>query len=224
MSSTTGMNLKNRREKEKLERHEEILDAAERVFFHKSFEHSTMDEIAREAQLSRALLYVYFRDKLAIMRGIMLRAGRSLQGRFEQALQQHHTGLMQIEGIGHAYHAFSREEPDYFDVLTSVTTLPGPETMDAQIMAMDHCRERINDIMVEALRNGLRDGSINPQYVTDPLQTAFFLQGALHGVIMQTRGPKSALSTYPDAHQLVLYTISMLTRSMQNNTSVLSSR
>jgi hypothetical protein len=139
-------------------------------------------------------------------------------------LQQHHTGLMQIEGIGHAYHAFSREEPDYFDVLTSVTTLPGPETMDAQIMAMDHCRERINDIMVEALRNGLRDGSINPQYVTDPLQTAFFLQGALHGVIMQTRGPKSALSTYPDARQLVLYTISMLTRSMQNDNAVLSSR
>lgn len=211
------MNLKTRRDKEKQERHEEILDAAERVFFQKNFENSTMDEIAREARLSRALLYVYFKDKLAIMRGIMLRAGQSLQTRFENALIQNQTGLLQIEGIGHAYHAFSLEEPNYFDVLTSVTTFPGPETVDAQIMAMDQCRERVNEIMVQALRNGLSDGSISPQSVTDPLQTAFFLQGALHGVIMQTRGPKSVSSTYPDSHQLVLYTISMLTRSMQND-------
>ncbi|MDP1756462.1 MAG: helix-turn-helix domain-containing protein, partial [Pseudohongiella sp.] len=36
---------------EKLERHEEILDAAERVFFQKNYEQSTMDDIAREAHL-----------------------------------------------------------------------------------------------------------------------------------------------------------------------------
>lgn len=211
------MNLRNRREKEKLERYEEILDAAERVFFRKNFEHSTMDDIAREAQLSRALLYVYFKDKLAIMRGIMLRAGQSLLARFEQALLENQSGLMQIEGIGHAYHVFSREQPDYFDVLTSVATLPGPETADEQLIAMDGCRERITAIMVEALQNGLTDGSISPHSVKDPLQTSFFLQGALHGVIMQTRRPKTQTSTYPDAQQLVLYTLSMLTRSMQSS-------
>lgn len=209
------MTLKKRREMEKLERHEEILDAAERVFFQKSYEQSTMDDIAREAQLSRALLYVYFKDKAAIMRGIMLRAGTSLQNRFEHALQQNPTGLEQIEGIGHAYHAFSIEEPHYFDVLTSVTTFPSPETEDGQMQAMEFCRERINKIMVDALYNGLRDGSVSATQVPDPLQTAFYMQGALHGVIMQTRGPKSALSTYPDGLQLIRYTIAMLTVSVK---------
>lgn len=209
------MTLKKRREMEKLERHEEILDAAEQVFFHKSYEQSTMDDIAREARLSRALLYVYFKDKAAIMRGIMLRAGNALQTRFEHALQQSPTGLEQIEGIGHAYHAFSIEEPHYFDVLTSVTTFPGPETDDGQMQAMEFCRERINSIMVDALENGLRDGSISRSQVPDPLQAAFYLQGALHGVIMQTRGPKSELSTYPDGPKLIRYTIAMLTVSVK---------
>lgn len=88
--------LKKRREMEKLERHEEILDAAEKIFFLKSYEQSTMDDIAREAHLSRALLYVYFKDKAAIMRAIMLRAGQSLQARFENALHACECGLTQI--------------------------------------------------------------------------------------------------------------------------------
>lgn len=209
------MTLKTRREMEKLGRHEEILDAAEQVFFKKSYEQTTMDEIARAARLSRALLYVYFKDKPAIMRGIMLRAGNSLQARFEKPMQQFSTGLAQIEGIGHAYHAFSVEEPDYFDVLTSATTFPGPEQVDEQLLAMNRCRERVNEIMVEALENGIKDGSVSPEQVPDPLQTAFYLQGALHGVIMQTRGPKSAHSSYPVGHDLILYTISMLTLSVK---------
>lgn len=209
------MTLKTRREMEKLGRHEEILDAAEKVFFSKSYEQATMDEIARAARLSRALLYVYFKDKTDIMRGIMLRAGNALQARFEKPLTLFTTGLEQIEGIGHAYHAFSEEEPDYFDVLTSVTTFPGPDTVDEQLLAMDSCRERINDIMVEALKTGIRDGSISADKVPDPLQTAFYLQGALHGVIMQTRGPKSAQTNYPVGKDLILYTVAMLTLSVK---------
>ncbi len=209
------MSLKTRREIAKLERHEEILDAAERVFFQKSYEQSTMDDIAREARLSRALLYVYFKDKSAIMRGIMLRAGLALQARFEKTFHECKTGLQQMEGIGHAYHAFSVEEPNYFDVLTSVTTFPGPGIEDEQMLAMDKCRECVNQLMVLALENGIEDGSISSQQVPDPLLTAFYLQGALHGVIMQTRLSTSTTTSYPDGENLILYTIEMLTLSIK---------
>ena len=211
MCKTTNV---SRRQREKLERHETILDAAEQVFFRKGFDQTTMDEIARAAQLSRALLYVYFRDKNAIMRGVMLRAATSLRARFENAVATCASGEQQIEGIGHAYYAFSVEEPDYFDVLTNVTTFPEPEAPDDQLVAMNHCREAINGSMVRALENGIRDGSLSAGQIPDPLQTAFFLQGALHGVIMQTHGPKSEFSAYPDPRQLIQYTISMLTAAI----------
>ncbi|MEX0737851.1 MAG: TetR/AcrR family transcriptional regulator [Pseudohongiella sp.] len=209
------MTVRRRRAKEKQERHDEILDAAELTFFEKGYEQTSMDDIARAAQLSRALLYVYFKDKAAIMRGVMLRAAQSLQRRFECAMAAGDTGVAQIEGIGHAYHAFSVDEANYFDVLTSMATFPGPDETDAQLLAMDHCRERVNDLMVQALQNGIRDGSLSAVHINNPLQTAFYLQGALHGVIMQTRGAKSPQGSYPEAHDLIKYTIAMLTNSIE---------
>ena len=49
---------------------ETILDAAELVFSEKGYERTSMDDIARTAALSRALLYVYFKDKAAIHSGM----------------------------------------------------------------------------------------------------------------------------------------------------------
>lgn len=209
------MTLKARREREKQERYEEIVDAAEKVFFSKSYEQTSMDEIARAAGLSRALLYVYFKDKSAIMRGVMLRAAQSLQRRFAQALEHGASGVEQIEGIGHAYHAFSTEEPDYFDVMTTIATFPGPDNTDQQLQSLDSCRESVNDLMVRALLNGMQDSTLDAASIVNPLQTAFYLQGALHGVIMQTRGPKSQMTAYPDPQDLIKYTIAMLTASIR---------
>ena len=48
--------LKTRREKEKQARYDSILDAAELVFSEKGYERTSMDDIARTAALSRALL------------------------------------------------------------------------------------------------------------------------------------------------------------------------
>jgi len=210
-----GMTLKARREREKQERYGEILDAAEQVFFNKSYEQTSMDEIARAAGLSRALLYVYFKDKSAIMRGIMLRAAQCLQRRFADALAKGANGVQQIENIGHAYHAFSLEKPDYFDVMTTIATFPGPDAVDEQLLALGSCRQRINGLMVEALVNDVQDGSLNEENVSNPLQTAFYLQGALLGVIMQSRGPKSTQAGYPDPSDLIKYTICMLTASIR---------
>ena len=209
------MILKSRRAKEKQERAESILDAAESVFFKKGFNHTTMDEIAQSAGLSRALLYVYFTDKSAIMRAIMLRAAEEMESRFEQALRAGKNGLAQIDGIGHAYYAFSSEASDYFDVLTELNTFPMPAEADEQMRRLDCSREEITSLMVKALENGLADGTVNPERVRDTLQTAYYLQGALHGVIMQTRRRTSVDHKYPDSKALVLYTIGMLTESMR---------
>ncbi|WP_237133956.1 TetR/AcrR family transcriptional regulator [Pseudohongiella sp. O18] len=203
-----------RRERDRLRRHNDILDAAEEVFFKKGVEQTTMDDIARAAALSRALLYVYFADKLAIWRGIVLRAGTALRLRFERALASSDSGVGQIMAIGEAYYMFSCESPEYFDVLTSVSTLPEPDQPDPQAAEMDVCREHINQCMVQALVNGLEDGTLSRQRIDDPLQTAFYLQGALHGVIMQTRSGKSRLSTSEDSDKLIRYTIHRLTVSI----------
>lgn len=209
------MEISARRDKEKQIRRESILDAAELIFFSKGFANSSMEEIAKQAQLSRPLLYVYFNDKAAIMRGVMLRAARTLEEYFSRALETGANGMQQIEGIGHSYYAFSKEQINYFNVLTQMNTFPESKADNTQIEEILDCKERISVIMVEALRNGMKDGSLNAGHLHDPVQSAYFLQGALHGVIMDTRTRYSEASQTHDGEALVLYTISMLTESMR---------
>ncbi|HEY9664016.1 MAG TPA: helix-turn-helix domain-containing protein, partial [Allocoleopsis sp.] len=77
--------LTERREEEKERRRETILDAAEHVFALKGFDAATMDQVARKARVSRALVYVYFKDKTALQLGVCIRGLKILRQAFESA-------------------------------------------------------------------------------------------------------------------------------------------
>jgi AcrR family transcriptional regulator len=210
--------LKTRREKEKQARYDAILDAAELVFSEKGYERTSMDDIARTASLSRGLLYVYFKDKSSIQRGIVLRAGESICRRLEQARGKATTGLAQISAIGNAYYQFYREQPDYFAALTTASTVRA-EADDEQAEAMLCSRAETMGQMVAAIQLGLEDGTINRERIHDPLETALYLRGALHGVIMLCQSehdelPESTAHSALTAESLIRHTIDMLTSSL----------
>jgi TetR/AcrR family transcriptional regulator len=107
--------IAERREDEKERRRGEILDAAEALYIDKGWEALTVDQVARSARLSRALVYVYFRDKEDLLFAIGERAMRLLRERFAAALGTRQTGMDQIEAIGRAYIGYAHEFPHYFD-------------------------------------------------------------------------------------------------------------
>ncbi|TVP90153.1 MAG: TetR/AcrR family transcriptional regulator [Pseudomonadaceae bacterium] len=201
--------MSTRRDEEKQQRHDAILDAAETMFFSKGYERSSMQDIAHEAGLSRALLYVYFTDKPAIMRGIILRAVQDLCARFAQAIAAGNTGLEQIGNIGRAYFQFSQDKPDYFDALTQVSAFIDVHKPDALTLELAASGEQIMHNMIYSLENGLVDGSISPERVTNPIKTAYFLRGAMHGVIMQSRLRTPGDSNYPEPVEMIEYTLQM---------------
>ncbi len=214
------MSSEERREREKQERRESIIDAAEKVFFTKGFDRCSMEDIARHAQLSRALIYVYFKDKAAIMRAIVLRALENLRGRFASAAAEHERGSDQIAAIGMAYYRFSREAPAYFDVLTQSGTFAHLLKDDEHSQALQDCSEAVMQRMVDALETGVADGSLCPKRVQNPKLTAYFLRGAVHGVIMQARHPEAA-KTGTERHasfsgdSLIEHALDMLSHAMQ---------
>src|SRR5215831_13039092 len=108
--------IAERRQEEKERRRADILDAAEQVLSSVGWEELTMDQVARKARLSRALLYVYFGDKVDLMYGICERALIMLGQRMDEAVARHKRGLDQMIAMGRAYIAFSQEFPGYFAV------------------------------------------------------------------------------------------------------------
>lgn len=205
-----------RRERERQQRREDILDAAERVFLTKGYERCTMEDIASAAGLSRALLYVYFRDKSAMLRALMLRAAEALLARFRAAISAADSGAAQLSAIGYAYYRFSLEDSHYFDMLTQAGTASEPGIAAEELEALERCDRQTKQLMMQSLQRGIEDGTIDAQYVPDLMTTALFLRGALHGMIMQTREPERADPDSPPAETLIRYSLEQLGRSLRS--------
>jgi AcrR family transcriptional regulator len=171
-----------RREREKRERRESILNAAERVFFSKGVKEATMDDIAEAAELSKGTLYLYFRSKEEIYFGINLRALRILRAMFESVLAAGGPGVERMRAIGRAYYDFSQRYPDYFEAMMHFDAeVLTPE--DAGPIGLE-CHEegmKVLGLVAEGIRIGIEDGSIRGDL--DPMKTGILLWAQTDGVI-----------------------------------------
>ncbi len=174
--------IAERREDEKERRRGEILDAAEALYIDKGWEALTVDQVARSARLSRALVYVYFRDKEDLLFAIGERAMRLLLTRFTAALGTRLLGMDQIEAIGRAYIGYALEFPHYFDFCSRFQS--HSETTDAGSNE-DACRlmgDQVLGTVVQAIGTGLGDGSVRSD-IGDPRMFALTLWAFTHGII-----------------------------------------
>lgn len=101
-----------------------ILDAAKEVFLRYGFSRTTMDDIARGAEISRPALYLHFRNKGDIYRALAMRL---LAHGFDAAQKALHSDAPFRQRL------VSAMRRGMFDLLDAVTASPhGPELMDAK--------------------------------------------------------------------------------------------
>ena len=174
--------IAERRQEEKERRRAEILDAAEAVAATVGWDAMTMDQVARKARLSRALLYVYFKDKTDLLFGLCERALATLTRRFSEAVSRQKRGLDQLVAIGRAYIAFSQEFPVYFEVMARCELLSPEPALDTNEGAAMSRGADCRALMVEVVEAGIRDGSIRKD-VGDPKIVSTALWGFTHGVL-----------------------------------------
>ena len=67
------MGIQERKEREKERRRQQIIVAAKRVFSENGFNKATMEDIAKEAELSPGTLYLYFKNKEELYASLSLR-------------------------------------------------------------------------------------------------------------------------------------------------------
>ena len=67
------MGIEERKQREREERRKQIVDAAEKIFSTKGFGGATIENIADEAELSPATLYLYFKNKDELYASLNLR-------------------------------------------------------------------------------------------------------------------------------------------------------
>ncbi|MET0659618.1 MAG: helix-turn-helix domain-containing protein [Steroidobacteraceae bacterium] len=175
--------IAERRQEEKDRRRGEILDAATELYREIGWDAVTMDAVARRARLSRALVYVYFKDKDALHLAIAVQALELLRERFIEAAERERRGLDKVAAIGRAYIAYAYEFPHYFDACSRMELRsPTQETPDAQELACMQYGDRVHEVVVDALTTGIEDGSIRSD-VGAPALVSRVLWGFTHGIM-----------------------------------------
>jgi AcrR family transcriptional regulator len=208
--------ISERRQEERDRRRGEIVDAAEALYAEVGWDAVTMDQVARRARLSRALVYVYFKDKADLHFALVERALDALCRRFEAARTGKASGVEEVEAIGRAYLAFERETPHYFDACARFQAHTSAErdvpANEAACMCAGH---RAHEVMVESLNRGVADGSIRAD-IGDPYLTALTLWAFSFGVIQLAASKAGQMEHEGVAvQQFVEHAFALALRSLQ---------
>lgn len=173
-------------------RRQEILDAAERVIAKHGWEDTDFGKIAARARLSRSLVYVYFPTRDDLFHAVCTRGLADLERRFATVMSTRASGLELSMAIGRAYHAFSREQPLYFSLISQYQAkdLNPEKTTQDEAEANKHGGDCLG-YLVQAIAMGLQDGSI-AKLVGDPRPAAVSMWAFTHGLI-QIASRKAAM-------------------------------
>ncbi len=176
------MGIAERREREKEQRKNDIVDAAERVFFRIGHENATMDDVAEEAELSKGTLYLYFKNKEDLYLAIHLRGNKILHELFQKAVAKGQSGLEKTQAIGRAYVNFYKNYPDYFGALIYYESriIDFGDANSVAIQCLQEGKVTL-DLLIEAIETGKTDGSIRKEI--DANKTALSLWGQTTGIV-----------------------------------------
>jgi AcrR family transcriptional regulator len=200
------MGIAERREREKEQRKNLIVEAAERIIFSKGYDDATLDDIAEKAELSKGTLYLYFKNKEELYLAVLLRGFDILHGMFQEAVRQNVKGIERLLAIGRAYIRFYHEHHHYFINLLFFENRH--LMLDKQNRYEKECVEKVNaifNILITAVQAGIDDGTVREDI--DPIKTALLLWAQTNGVLQTLVMKKEIIDEFfqLDPQELVAY-------------------
>jgi AcrR family transcriptional regulator len=108
-----------RREREKAQRREDILQAAREVFFERGIHHATVDEVAEQAQVSKGTVYLYFDTKETILAHLLLEGLEELVAMLEDAYAAGRdiAPVERLRRLAMGYFSFFQANPHYYRLI-----------------------------------------------------------------------------------------------------------
>ncbi|HMK45744.1 MAG TPA: TetR/AcrR family transcriptional regulator [Methanocella sp.] len=167
------MSFSDIKEREKEEKRNVIIDAAEKLFFEKGFDNVAMEDIAKAVGVNRATLYLYFKNKESMYFAVVLRGVRIMNESFRKAADSKTIGIDKLEAIGLANFEFTKRYGDYNKLLTYFGSGRFGVEYNDDAKAVHRLLHQTQDIMRQAIEAGMKDGTIRNDI--DPTVLTIFL-------------------------------------------------
>ena len=174
-----------RREREKLQRKKDIFEAAKMKFFEKPYDRVSMDSIAREVELSKTTLYLYFKNKQSLYFSIILEGMETMLDMFTQAIKEKTSGINKIESIIFAFNNYAEKYSKFYILNRSVRSERFSKMLsEGQIENAESYIEltkKLFNILFEAVSLGIKDGSLRKDL--DPIQTTILISSTIEATV-----------------------------------------
>ena len=181
------MGVKERRERERTQVREKILDAALEVFARDGVDAVTMRALADAIEYSPPVIYAHFRDKEAIIQELCHRQLRAMAREFATfgALDP----VERLRRIGYVYADFAVDHPSHFRFMFLT---PHPYSGDDEGLAKDDPEQNAYAFLKQTVKDGLAANAFRPEF-TDAEEIAQICWASAHGLValQNIKGPDS---------------------------------
>jgi len=161
------MGITERKERDRERRKNEIIDAAEKVFFKNGFENATVENVAEVAEYSKATLYLYFSSKEELYYAVCQRAEIKLFNQVDKAINKTEGTFEKIKAFLNAFVEFHQKYPDHFNALFYMQTHPFNLDPEHELIKENKQRDQIYinrwiELIDQGKKEGLIRGSLHP--------------------------------------------------------------
>ena len=150
------MGIVERKEKQKLEIHKQILEASMKLFVEQGFANVSIRKIADLIEYSPTTVYLYFKDKDEILFELH-KIGFQLFDAMNASLESIQNPLLRLRKVGENYLGFGMKHPEYYDLMfvqaSPMVTLSEMDCTEWKMghMAMNQLRDTLDDCMEQGL-------------------------------------------------------------------------
>jgi AcrR family transcriptional regulator len=194
-----------RRERQKAETRQAILDAARELFVSEGVEATTMRAIAAKIGYTPTAIYHHFRDKDALIVELCL-ADFSALGQAMYKIGRIEDPVERLRRLGMAYTDFALDNPSQYRFM--FMTSYQQQLLDASGNAVPMPDEDAYQFLMDTVQEGIEKQLYRPE-LTDPVELAQMFWGGIHGIValwfthcndphITFRDPRQAVSTMCD--------------------------
>ena len=156
------MTTKDRREREREQRRQQILRAAKNLILEQGYDQTSMQEVADRAELSKGTLYLYFESKDALLIEIAGFILNEVQKKFRNVMKQDQNGFALVKDLGEALIEFVQSHPDYMKTLIMFDAKTVGNALEDHPCHREY-EETAQELLMtwtRAIQVGMQDGSI----------------------------------------------------------------
>jgi AcrR family transcriptional regulator len=172
--------LKERRKREKELRRKQILDAARTLLLKRGISSTSMNRIARDAELSVGTIYIYFKNKEELYAELQEEGLNILYDKVKEAKDKVSKPKDKLREIALAYLDFSEENRSYFDIINYFLSSP-------EVIFPPHLKSRIDlhgNRILSLVEKTVEDiGSVKEMSEGAVKKYALILWSGLHGML-----------------------------------------